>query len=113
MFHNRTTNDKINKLHERSLRILYKDDTLSFNELLEKDKSVTMHVRNVRLLATEMYKVKNNLSPSFIVDIFPKSEAVYSLRNNREFIRPKVNTVQWGIESLRYYGPVIWDLLLY
>ena len=58
---------KKKKLHERSLRILY-------NDLLRKDKSVTMHVRNLRLLATEMFKVKNNLSPSFIVELFPKFE---------------------------------------
>ena len=47
MFYNRKTNEKINKLHERSLRILYNLDTLSFNDLLTKDKSVTMHVRNL------------------------------------------------------------------
>ena len=37
MFHNRTLNHKINKLHERALRIVYKNETLSFQELLEKD----------------------------------------------------------------------------
>ena len=111
MFHNRKSNEKINKLHERSLRILYNDDTSSFYDLLKKDKSVSMHVRNLRVLAIEMYKVKNNISPNFIVDLFPKSEIVYNFRNCREFIRPKVNTVLWGIESLRYYGPVIWDII--
>ena len=90
--------EKINKLHERSLRILYKDDSSSFNELLKKDKSVTMHVRNIQLLAIEMYKVNNNLSPSFIVDIFPIKEASYNIR-------------EWGTESLCYLGPKIWDLL--
>ena len=108
MFYNRKTNEKINKLHERSPRILYNDDTLSFNDLLLKDESVTIHVRNLRLLATEMFKVKNNLSPSFIVYRF---ERVYNLRNKREFIRHKVITVQWGIESIRYFGPTIWDIL--
>ena len=111
MFYNRKTNEKINKLHERSLQILYNDDTLSFNDILLKDESVTMHVRNLRLLATEMFKVKNNLTPSFIVELFPRFERVYNLRNKREFIRPKVNTVQWGIESIRYFGPTIWDIL--
>ena len=43
MFYNRKTNEKINKLHERFHRILYNDDTLSFNDLLKKGKSVTMH----------------------------------------------------------------------
>ena len=111
MFYNRITNEKINKLHERSLRILYNDDTLSFIDLLIKDNSVTMHVRNLRLLATEMFKVKNNLSPSFIVGLFPKFETGYNLRNKREFIRSKVKTVQLGMESIRYFSPTIRDTL--
>ena len=37
MFHNRTLNNKINKLHERALRLVYKNDDLSFQELLDAD----------------------------------------------------------------------------
>ena len=37
IFHNRTLNHKINKLHERALRIVYKDENLTFQELLDKD----------------------------------------------------------------------------
>ena len=53
MFISSSTNHKINKLHEQSLRILYKDDISSFNELLQKDNSVTVHTRNIQLLAVE------------------------------------------------------------
>ena len=42
-FHNRTLNNQINRLHERALRLVYKTDKLSFNELLELDNSVTIH----------------------------------------------------------------------
>ena len=48
---------------ERSLRIVYNDDTSSFDELLRKDNSVSIHNRNIQKLAIEMYKAKNNLSP--------------------------------------------------
>ena len=58
MFHNRTLNHKINKLHERALRIVYKDENLTFQELLDKDGSVTVHHRNLQKLAIEMYKIK-------------------------------------------------------
>ena len=63
MFHNRTLNNKINKLHERALRIVFRNNELSFQELLDKDNSITVHQRNLRKLAIEMYKVKHNLSP--------------------------------------------------
>ena len=59
------------------LFVLYnKDDISSFNELLQKDNSVTVHTRNIQLLAVEMYKVKNNISPNYIIEGFPKSDSV-------------------------------------
>ena len=43
MFHSRAINNRINKLHEMSLRIVYKDRNSTFEDLLEKDDSVTIH----------------------------------------------------------------------
>ena len=43
MFHRRKINYKINKLHERALRIVYNDYFSSFEELVSKDKSVAVH----------------------------------------------------------------------
>ena len=51
MFHNRTVNSKINRLHERSLRLLYKDDVSTFEELLQKAGTFTIHQRNIQSLA--------------------------------------------------------------
>ena len=77
MFHNRTLNNKINKLHERTLRIVYKDYKSSFDNLLNKDNTFTIHERNLQKLATEMFKIQNNLSPSFLNNIFPPSKNPY------------------------------------
>ena len=43
MFHSRELNNRINRIHERALRLVYQDNSLSFTELLEKDNSVTIH----------------------------------------------------------------------
>ena len=59
MYHNRTINNKINRLHKRCLGIVYNDNKSSFQELLDKNKCVTIHVKNVRALAVEMFKVSN------------------------------------------------------
>ena len=56
MFHSRKMNNKINRLHERALRIAYKDFCSSFATLLEKDRSVTIHEKNLQLLMTEIFK---------------------------------------------------------
>ena len=43
MIHNRKLNKKINKVHERALRIVYGDHKTKFSELLNTDTSVTIH----------------------------------------------------------------------
>ena len=104
MFHSRKLNGRINKLHERALRIVYQDYVSSFTELLEKDKSTTIHNRNIQLLATELFKVKNGLSPAF-------AQHYYDLRKKTEFKRNKVKTVYNGTETLTFLGPRIWEIV--
>ena len=70
MFDGRGVNNKINHLHERSLRIVYKDNISSFEDLLKKDSSFTIHQRNIQSLAIELFKVKGNLSNNIMYDIF-------------------------------------------
>ena len=53
MFHSRTLNNKINRLHERCLRKIYDDNTSSFTDLLEIDNSVSVHHRNIQVLPAE------------------------------------------------------------
>ena len=53
MCHSRTLNNRMNKLHERCLRVIYDDKKSTFQKLLDKDKSVLIHNRNLQLLATE------------------------------------------------------------
>ena len=62
MFHSRGLNNKINLLHERCLRIVYSDNRSSFEDLLYKGKSVSIHVKNLGTLVLEMFKVMKDLS---------------------------------------------------
>ena len=70
MFHSQTSNNKINRLHERCLRVIYKDKNSNFENLLEKDNSVSIYYRNVQTLAIEMYKVASGTSPEIMNEIF-------------------------------------------
>ena len=81
MFCCRKLNSRVNKLHERALRIVYQDYASSFTELLEKDNSKTIHNRNIQLL----FKVKNGLLPSFMKEIFVENaQHCYDLRKKTE-----------------------------
>ena len=57
------------------------------------DKSYTVHHRNLKTLAIETYKVKNNLSPSFMKTIFPLSTNNYELRSQSDFKMKNIRTV--------------------
>ena len=108
MFHSRTSNNKINKLHERALRVPYKDETSSFETLLHRDATVTIHERNLQKLATLMYKVKNNLGPKIVRGIFHQQDIPYNFRNRKIWKSENVQTVIYGTETIIYHGPEIW-----
>ena len=108
MFHSRYLNNKINKIHERALRIVYKDYDSSFDVLLERDKAVTIHKKNLQTLMTEIFKTQNNLNPPFMNEIFRERDNIYNLRNNNEFVLLSIKTVHFESESIRYRGPQLW-----
>ena len=70
MFHSRKLNNKINAIHEKALRVTYCDKHSIFQQLLVKDNSVSIHHRNLQVLATQMFEVNMNLSPGLMNDIF-------------------------------------------
>ena len=111
MFHNRDLNNRINILHEKALRLVYNDSMLSFEQLLSLDNSFTIHHRNLQKLAIEMYKVKHNLSPIFMKNIFPDSTNPYNLRNAPEFNTFNIRTVYNGTETISFRGPRTWALV--
>ena len=111
MFHNRTLNHKINRLHERALRIVYQNENLTFQELLDKDNSVTTHHKNLQKLAIEMYKIKNHLSPLPMQELFTEKVNNHDLRNKRSWVTCNVRTVKYGTETIRHMGPKTWELI--
>ena len=127
MFCSRSLNHRINKLHERALRIAHNDYSSSFTELLVKDNSVTIHHRNLRTLAIEMYKISNNISPAFMSDLMTQICIPYSTRSTTKIVKdengctkcseksnfkiPETRSVSYGLESFRYLGPKIWMLV--
>ena len=73
---NRYLNTKINRLHERCLRIVYNNKKSNFNQLLVKDGSGSIYHQNLQKLGVEMFKVSRGLSPEFVIEFF-HSESQY------------------------------------
>ena len=103
---------KINKVHERALRIVYGDHKTKFSELLNIDKSVTIHQRNLQYLLIEIYKVKKGISPTIMDEIFQFFEnPVYELRSGVHLPSRNSRTVFFGTESIMNLGAKFWNML--
>ena len=111
MFCSRRSNNSINHLHERALRIVYNGHSSTFEDLLVKDNSVSIHHRNIRLLAIELYKAKYNLSSQLMLDLFQRREVNYNIRSQTDFSLRSVNTSSYGLSSLRYLASKISNLV--
>ena len=104
MYCQRKSNNLINRIHERALRIAYNDYTSDFNRLLEKDDSVNIHHKNIQALAIEIYKTMNDLNPVFMKEIFSLKPHNYPLRT-QNLVYPNPRTVSYGLGTrLVKYG---------
>ena len=102
-------NNHMNRIQGRALRIVYKDYVSTFAQLLEKDSSVSIHIRNLKVLATKIFKARNNFSPPIVQNIFRTTEPAYMLRRDTLFESRRIQSQRYGIESLTYIGPKIWS----
>ena len=106
MFHDRRANTKLNKVCERALRIACKDSGSN-----SVNKSLTIHQRNLQLLAIEIFKTKNNINPTFMKDVFAEKYNYYSLRNPNHLQLPKARTTIYGTENIQFRGCSLWSSL--
>ena len=108
MFCNRKSNNIIDKIHERALRIAYNDYTSNFENLLSKDESVTIHQRNIQSLACEISKTISDENPIFMKEIFSLKDHKYSTRKQclNSFVP---STVTYGLETFGFKGSQIWN----
>ena len=97
----------MNNIHERALRIVYRDYESTFQQLLKQNKSVSIHQRNLQILATEIFKTKNGLNPVIMEDVFKFKNLAYNFRNAETLNRSNVNSVKYGPEPITSLGAKI------
>ena len=112
MIRNRKLNKKTNKVHERTLRMVYGDHNTSFSELLNIDKSVTINQRKLQYLLVEIYKVKKGISPTIMNEIFQFFEnPVHELRSGVHLPSRNSRTIFFGTESIVNLGAKLWNMV--
>ena len=112
MFHSRSLNHKMNRLHERCLCVIDNDGHSSYDELLNLENPVSIPHRDLQILATEMFRVYTESATDILNEVFPlKPPSSYNLRNQQEFTVKPIKTVHYELNALAHLGPKIWELL--
>ena len=103
MFHSRAMEPRKYRIHERTLRLVYPNQhQLTFKEVLEKNKTVSIHKRNLQTLATEICKAKNKIFPDVLNLLFEFTNKSCSLRNVSVLKRKRCFTIHYGeVENIR------------
>ena len=89
---------------------MYNDYISTFNMLLYKDKSFTVHERNIQILAIEVFKVVHGISPQIMNSVFPLKKNLTHC-SKQIFVTRNVRTVNYGLETVSVLGPKIWSIL--
>ena len=108
MYCDRKCNNLINAIHERALPIAYNDQSSSFTELLQQDKSITLHLLNTKKLLIEIFKTLKDFNPDFMKEIFSTHESSRNLRTSH-FEQNRLNTNKYCTNTLTFKGSLIWS----
>ena len=111
-FARKTGLKRVNNAYKRCLRLIYSGKRSSYEELLEKDGLVSFHHRNIQVLATELYKIKNDVQPNIFSNLFCQKEMnSCNLRIQHDLEVPFVKTQYNWSKSISYIVPKTWDVL--
>ena len=95
MFCPRRSNNLINKLEERALRITYNDQLTNFKYLVSNHNETTIHLRNLQVLMTEIYKIINHLAPLIISSLFQIRVNTHNTRYFQVLSNERRNSKLW------------------
>ena len=99
-------------MHERALGLVYNHKSFSLRELLERDKSGTIHERNIQVLLIETFKVKSWIAPEIMTEIFKFKDQSYDLRISNCTVKRIIKSCNYGSETVLKLGAKLWGILL-
>ena len=78
---------------------------------METDKSAPIYIKNLQVLATEMFKVYRNIFPPIVRQLFQPRNNDYNLRQFSQFELLNVRRVFCGKESISFVGSRYWNIV--
>ena len=104
-----TNSNKIEKIQERALRIVYKDYRSQYTDLLCQAKTTTILIKRLRQMLYEAFKSLKKQNSKCLHDLYTVKEFEYSLRRNVKVNQPLRRTVTFGTRSVSYLGAKLWN----
>ena len=95
MFSSKAASNEINRTHKRALRVLHKNNNLSFDKCLMKEAGITIHAKNLQKLMLEICRTLKYLNPSYLWDLFNEKQIEYNLRAKNLVMLPQIKTQKY------------------
>ena len=111
MFTPKGLNKKINRIYEKSLRLVLNDHQSTLDEMFDSLNEKTVHQQCTDRLLIELYKLLNGYSmPDIMADVFHLKQNTYNLRNFHAFATdlPRNNCM---LNSVVYRANQLWETL--
>ena len=102
-------NEKLERIQERALRIVYGDYSSPYDDLLSHAKTHMLMVKRLRQMLFEAFKSIGKKNSNCLNDMFEIKELEYALRKNVNVVQPKRRTVTFGLRSASYLGAKLWN----
>ena len=87
-FCGKINNSKLEKIHERALKIIYRDYESTYNDLITKSNSSTLLLSRLRKLLCEIFKSIKKINTACLNDLFEIKESKYSFRDEIILCQP-------------------------
>ena len=110
MFCRKTLYSKIEKIHHKTLKVIYESND-TYGNLLLQSKTVSVHQRHFRFLMTEIYKSILQLNPEFMWSYFTHKDMPCNLRKGPILGFTKTHSFYYGMNAIHFCGFLIWNNL--
>ena len=98
-------------MQERALVTVFCDNSLTYEDMLEKNGQLRIRLNLIRLVAIDMFKCMNGLNLLYINEMFVGKDSGYNLRDQSRLLQPKFNIKIYGYRSFKYFGSKVWNCL--
>ena len=101
-------NNKLEKIQERSLRILFSDYESDVHDLLDSIGGQTLALRRLKFMLLEVYKCIKKVNAPCLHNLFNTNTIPYQLRTSK-LEQPLRRTTRYGLRTFSYVGSHLWN----